>query len=228
MTDPAPSTRDQICDNAYGLFMTQGYDRTSIQSIIDAVGIAKGTFYHHFRSKEDLMDALTERLIVVALAQMRPILDDESLGAIAKFNKAFSQVGLWKLEHRQLFMDLLRTMTDPANAVLQARMTRASLKAMQPVLTEIIQQGVDEGVFHVDHPEPIARALLQVIYSMSDAFQHAFLERDPDDDPEQWLLTELSTLEQAAERLLAAPAGTLCWVDRGTLAQWLETTEENP
>ena len=228
MADTTPNTRDHICDAAYDLFLTHGYDRTSIQSIIDAVGIAKGTFYYHFRSKEDLLDALTERLITVAMAQMRPILDDETLGAIAKFNKAFSQVGLWKLRHKRLFMDLLHTMTDPANAVLQARMTRASLKAMQPVLVQIIRQGVAEGVFHVDHPEPIARALLQVIYSMSDAFQHAFLERDTDDDPHQWLLLELSALEQAAERLLAATAGTLCWVDRGTLAQWLETTEERP
>ncbi len=228
MTDTPTSTRDQICDAAYGLFMARGYDRTSIQAIIDAVGIAKGTFYHHFRSKEDLLDALTERLITGAMVQMRPILDDESLGAIAKFNKAFSQVGLWKLRHKQLFLDLLRTMTDPANAVLQARMTRASLKAMQPVLAQIIRQGVAEGVFHVDQPEPVARALLQVIYSMSEAFEHAFLERDPDDDPEQWLLSELSALEQAAERLLAAPSGSLCWVDGDQLTQWLETTQERP
>ena len=54
----AERRRNEILDAAQHLFYSKGYDEPSIQEIIDAVGIAKGTFYHHFESKQELLDHL--------------------------------------------------------------------------------------------------------------------------------------------------------------------------
>ena len=55
--------KDQILEVAYKLFLTKGYNQTSVQNIIDDVQIAKGTFYHYFNSKTELLDELTNNLV---------------------------------------------------------------------------------------------------------------------------------------------------------------------
>ena len=55
-------TRDRILKAAFGLFLQIGYENTSVQAIIDAVGIAKGTYYHHFKGKEEMLVVMIEQM----------------------------------------------------------------------------------------------------------------------------------------------------------------------
>ena len=56
-------TVNLILDVAFRLFMEKGYEHTSIQDIIDHLGgLSKGAIYHHFKSKEDILVAVTERI----------------------------------------------------------------------------------------------------------------------------------------------------------------------
>ena len=50
----SPSRKEALLEVAANLFYEQGYNATGIKQIIDEAGIAKGTFYSHFKSKEDL------------------------------------------------------------------------------------------------------------------------------------------------------------------------------
>lgn len=53
--------KNEILDAAGILFTEKGYDNTSVTDIMNAVGIAKGTLYHHYKSKEDILNALIKR-----------------------------------------------------------------------------------------------------------------------------------------------------------------------
>ena len=55
--------KNELLDAAQALFYQNGYETTSVAKIIDSVGIAKGTFYHYFKSKTDLLDQIVERQI---------------------------------------------------------------------------------------------------------------------------------------------------------------------
>ena len=57
----ATERKNEILDAAAVLFMKKGFDNTSTNDILEAVGIARGTLYHHFKSKEEVMDALIDR-----------------------------------------------------------------------------------------------------------------------------------------------------------------------
>jgi AcrR family transcriptional regulator len=59
--------KKEILDTAQCLFLQKGYNRISIQDIIDTVGIAKGTFYHYFDSKEQLMEEMVGRILAELL-----------------------------------------------------------------------------------------------------------------------------------------------------------------
>jgi AcrR family transcriptional regulator len=50
--------RNEILDTAETLFFTKGYGKTTVNDILQAIGIAKGTFYYYFKSKEEVMDAV--------------------------------------------------------------------------------------------------------------------------------------------------------------------------
>ncbi|NIM40280.1 MAG: TetR family transcriptional regulator [Hydrogenophaga sp.] len=66
------SIRDQIIETADRLFYEQGYAPTSFSHIADAVGISRGNFYYHFKTKDDILDAVID----LRLARTRQMLDE--------------------------------------------------------------------------------------------------------------------------------------------------------
>lgn len=54
------STRERIVEAADKLFYEQGYERTSFAHVADAVQISRGNFYHHFKTKDQILDAVIE------------------------------------------------------------------------------------------------------------------------------------------------------------------------
>ena len=71
--------KNEILDAAGILFSEKGYDNTSVTDIMNAVGIAKGTLYHHFKSKEDIMDALIKRQTDDIFLGAKKIAEDKSI-----------------------------------------------------------------------------------------------------------------------------------------------------
>lgn len=55
---PAASTRDSIIEAADGLFYEKGFEHTSFADIADAVNISRGNFYYHFKTKDEILDAV--------------------------------------------------------------------------------------------------------------------------------------------------------------------------
>lgn len=64
------ATRDHIVEAADELFYRQGYEHTSFAHIADAVGISRGNFYHHFKTKDEILEAV----IAARLANTRAML----------------------------------------------------------------------------------------------------------------------------------------------------------
>ncbi len=69
--------RDDILNAAQELFSKEGYQNTSIESIVQKAGIAKGSFYNYFKSKDEVMDAVLQRMAESILAKTKEILLDE-------------------------------------------------------------------------------------------------------------------------------------------------------
>lgn len=62
-TKPEAERREDFLDAAEELFLSEGYETTSVERITRAAGVAKGTFYQYFQSKEDLLLALRNRFM---------------------------------------------------------------------------------------------------------------------------------------------------------------------
>lgn len=71
--------KNEILDAAGILFTEKGYENTSVTDIMNAVGIAKGTLYHHYKSKEDILNALIKRQTDDIFLCAKKIADDKSV-----------------------------------------------------------------------------------------------------------------------------------------------------
>lgn len=92
-------TRAQILDAARGLFVEQGFDKTSLREVADEVGVTKAALYYHFRSKEDLLVALLEPLNEVGLDFVDQLTGDDT-ERWAQGIEAFID---WMMRNRDLF-----------------------------------------------------------------------------------------------------------------------------
>lgn len=140
--------RAEILQAASELFQEIGYESTSVDSIVRSAGIAKGTFYYYFKSKDEVLAALALQLCAEMVARSQIIADDPQLGAIEKFCAIIASQNQTVEAGQALVEDLHR----PENRALHERSNIETVLAFGPILAAVVEQGNQEGVFQVDDP----------------------------------------------------------------------------
>lgn len=152
--------RAEIVDFAETMFLSQGYEATTVQHVIDRAGLSKGAFYHHFRSKEDLLEAISVRYAERSLTLSSAIVDRTDLDALEKLNLLLALAREWKAEHIGDLKAVFTTLLKPENVVLYQRIVDAVFAVMTPILTTILEQGRRDEVFALDDAALTAETLL--------------------------------------------------------------------
>lgn len=146
----------EIFETAEMLFEKKGYDATSINDIIDHIGIAKGTFYHYFKSKEQMLDAYIERKINMQIGKLADIVEDPSIDALKKF-KIIILANVKIQSSNKFFLKFLHNQVNIG--IHQINLVK-SIKKYAPFVCKIIEQGNREGIFHVENPLETTEFLL--------------------------------------------------------------------
>jgi AcrR family transcriptional regulator len=212
--------RNEILDVAQRLVQTKGYEQMTIQDILDELQIAKGTFYHYFDSKQALLEAVIERILGQAEQIALPIVRDPHLGAIAKLQRVFATTGRWKLERKPFFIELVRVWYTDDNAIVRAKLHAAGIQRVMPLVTQIVRQGIAEGDFTTDYPEQAGSIVMALVGELSDTLAGVLLGGEPPPGGFAGLQRLVSAYDDAMERVLGAPHGTLRLVDDGALQEW--------
>ena len=88
-------TVNLILDVSFRLFMEKGYEHTSIQDIIHNLGgLSKGAIYHHFKSKEDILVAVTDKITEESNQMLLVIRDNPNLNGKEKLKSIFKESAL--------------------------------------------------------------------------------------------------------------------------------------
>ncbi len=161
----AEERRNEILDVADELFNQKGFDATSTNDILNKVGIARGTLYYHFKSKEEIMDALIERynsrLIGGAkeIAANKNIPVNERLLRVVMALNSSDHNGEVVIEH----------IHKPQNVLMHHKIQKVIINRITPILTEIIQEGIDQGLFTTPFPyESIEMMITYVVTVLDD------------------------------------------------------------
>jgi AcrR family transcriptional regulator len=159
----APAVRRaELIDTAQRLFLAKGYERTTINDVIEATGLSKGAFYHHFAAKEDLLEAIVERFSHQALASAEAAIAAPGLDALGRLNALMAVSRQWKVAHMAELRAMLDSLMAPGNGLLFHRIVQAVFVVMAPMLTRLIEQGLAEGVFDTSDPALAAEVMLSL------------------------------------------------------------------
>lgn len=147
-----------ILDVASRLFMEKGYEYTSIQDIIDNLGgLSKGAIYHHFRSKEDILIAVTDRMTEESNRMLEVIRDTPDISGKEKLKTIFKESIL-----RPVQEDIFSVAPNLGNnsrlfhSMFRETMTVAAPDFIQP----IIEQGIADGSIRTEYPEEMAELII--------------------------------------------------------------------
>lgn len=214
--------KNEILDAAQELFFTKGYKQTSIESIIKKIGVAKGTFYYYFKSKEDLMDKLVKRMTNQILLEIKKITERTDLNALAKLNRAYITTRNVKLENIDLVKLYLKVLYKDENIILRHKIYMSNVDLLVPEFAKIISQGVKEKIFNTPFPHKAAKLIFEVAQTLGNSTAKLFLEMDENPEVVEKLKREIELYEDAIERIIGAKKGSINIVDRSMLKNLLE------
>lgn len=157
----AAERRNEILDVAEELFVTKGYDKTSTNDILERIGIARGTLYYHFKSKEDILNAMIERINEALIAKVRVIASDTKIPVIDRIVMTIAGLNV----ESDIGKEIINQVHKPQNALMHQKMQKNLVEGVAPILAGLLEEGNAQGVFHVKYPAQTVEMF--IIYSMT-------------------------------------------------------------
>ncbi len=212
--------RTEILDSALRLIYAKGYQKMTIQDILNDLKISKGALYHYFDSKEALLEALVDRMGRAAEQALLPVIQDPHLTALQKLQRYFEVSADWKQSQKTLILSLLRMWYSDENAFIRQKLNEASRTETARLLEPILRQGIQEKVFNTPFPRQAAVVVAGVYMSLSDMIITLLLKSPAGIDTAEELSTTLRAAADMIERILGAPSGSLMDINLSAFAEW--------
>ena len=184
----------ELLQIAYRLFLTRGYENTSVDEIIEEAGIAKGTYYYYFESKEQMLEEVIGMMIDKEIEAARQILRSDLdlpqkfVGIIASIRPAQEET------------PISNALNQPENILMHRKIQRRIIDAVIPLLTEAVEDGVKNGTFCCDDIPERVKMLLIVSSELFD--EGRYTDRD------------IAVFIDMAEKLLGAEPGTMSFIQK--------------
>jgi len=163
--------KNEIIKAARHLFQTKDYDTTTMQNIMAYLDIAKGTIYHYFKSKEELLEAVIEDIAEENLVQMEGLFRELKGNALKKFETLLQKGNLSSEK-------LLEELHKPSNAAMHLRILMTVLRKQVPLYAALINQGCEEGLFKTEHPLECIEMILFSVQFLTDMGIHPWTSEE--------------------------------------------------
>lgn len=150
-------TIGRILDVSSQLFLKKGYEKTTIQDIIDQLGdLSKGAIYHHFKSKEEIIDAVTEREFGGLTALCLSIRGETGLTGLEKIRRLFRN-SIKNPSQEVLAQMIPNLLNNPKLLAKQIELTMSTLA--HDIFESLIEEGIEDGSIETDYPAELAQVI---------------------------------------------------------------------
>lgn len=180
----------EIIEAAKGLFFTKGYEQTSTVDIMRAVGIAKGTLYYHFASKEEILDAMIESITDNMAERADRAYQNESLSVVERMVMIIKAISMDEKDS----LAVMEAIHLPQNALLHEKSYTRMIEKISPIMLKAVERGIEEKLFETEYPR--AAVDMAMNYSLK-----AF-----DGQVDEYMI---KGFVYNLERILGAPKGSL-------------------
>jgi AcrR family transcriptional regulator len=212
--------RNAILDVAARYITTKGYEQMTTQDILEALQISRGAFYHYFESKQALLMGLVERIGEQAEQLVLPVVSDREMPAQDKLLRFFAVLDQHKRENLDLVLAFLRVWYADENALFRHKLYLARIKRLAPWLSQIIREGVAEGVFTTPYPDQAARIIVSLLEDLGYATAEVLLVEEGEGRAFPRIAQISEATADALERVLGMKPGCLRQSWSEDLSRW--------
>ncbi|SMD41254.1 TetR/AcrR family transcriptional regulator [Bacillus sp. JKS001846] len=193
--------RNELLEKIWNIFITNGYENTTLSFIIKTLNISKGAFYHYFSSKEECADAAIEMYVKrwskeITEQDVKELKSDERL-------KQIILIGIQIASNNN---EQNEKINSPSNAIFHQKLIVSIIKQFAPIYAEIIAQGVKEGIFHVTYPLETAEMILTL--------SNFYLDIDLFKWNEETMISKVNAFEELLTRSLGAENNTFSFISK--------------
>lgn len=184
--------KQELLKIAYRMFIEKGYDNTSIDEIIAEAGIAKGTYYYYFQSKEDTLEAVIDMMINEEVAKAKEVVASpmpipQKLAAV-----------IYSLRPGQEEQNIAKVVESNENIILHDKLNKRLIAEAVPLLSSVVREGIETGVFNCEQIEERVKMILIICSRLF----------DEDDFTEN----EVTAFIDVTEKIFGAQPGTMSFV----------------
>ncbi|MBA3238229.1 MAG: TetR/AcrR family transcriptional regulator [Parachlamydiaceae bacterium] len=191
--------RAEIIKTARDLFLAKDYDKTTMQDFMNHLGIAKGTIYHYFKSKEELLEAVIEDIVNQHFEKVQILIQETKGNALEKIQALVTEGS------KVPATSVLGQLHERGNEAMHTRLLVATLMKQAPLYAKLIQQGCEEGLFQTHAPLECAEFILSGIQFLTDLGISPWTQED--------LSRRTKAFPKLIERLLQAPTDSFKFIE---------------
>jgi len=155
--------KDEFIQTALKLFMKKGYEKTSLNDILREMNITKGSFYHNFESKEDLLNGCVDMIAYEFSQIVSNSADKTELSAIEMLKKIPEDMSGFRKENKWLYEIFEAIETDEKNAFLHGKIIERIIEISKMYLKKILNKGNEEGVLSVADTDMAAEIYISLL-----------------------------------------------------------------
>ena len=219
--------RGQIIDAAEALFFEQGYDRTSVQDILNRLNISKGGFYHYFDAKETVLREISERRWLGQFERMKAELFSGRRSPMDKLNLLLRQANLFEAEDPHFAALMLKVCYRDRDATMRDYRRRILTDNLTESVRDALVEGFSQGTLHARHPLETGRLLLLLACDVNDEACDQLATQTESPDRMIRIIELVNTYRESVELLSGAPYGTIQLFDVNTMvSDWISATNE--
>ncbi len=202
--------KKQILETAEKLFCEKGYEKTSVQDILDVLRLSKGSFYHHYESKEQLLQGMCEKRSEAAARRLRE--DPTRQYGIAGVNQVVSAMIPFNGEGLEFLTVLLPVFLLPEGRSIRNSYQDALKSAFRPLFLAALENAADNREIFTDVPDKMAGICLDLVNDLwctvSDRVIRSEAEKHEIADMGD-LFAEIEPYRKVLESILTAPFGSI-------------------
>ena len=185
--------KKELIKTAYDLFITKGYENTSVDEIIAKAGIAKGTYYYHFESKEQMLEEVIDMMIYNGIERAKQVVNSD-LKMEEKL--VYTILALRVSPEEQSVQNAIHT---KENIILHEKINNKIIDEATPLISSIVREGIKDGIFIMDDNVE-ERVRISLILS-NEMFDHTEITKES-------VYVFIDTLE----KIYGAKKGTLSFI----------------
>lgn len=201
--------RKEILDAALDLFYTMGYDKTSINDIINKVGVTKGSFYYHFKSKDEILDIIALQQAEEMVAVFRKAAVENDKNSLEKINRIISDMQQYRAETKEKRFKLFEILDKSENLKLKQKVFENYMRLGKPIVGKIMEQGIKEGTFITDFSDELAEIYIHFSVIINGTLNGLIMTLEESPENIEIINKKVSFYDEMFEKILGVKKGSI-------------------